>query len=156
MTNGSDTATAIALDGAGNVVVTGISLGSGTSDDIVTIAYSNDGAALSTNRYTSGRNYSSQANAIATDRSGNILVGGLSEKATGGYVFTVIKYSGVAGRLLSLQSRSGAVVLSWVDPGFTLQAANGLEAAFTNVPGATSPFTNFTLAPQRFYRLRSN
>ena len=156
MTNGSDTATAIALDGAGHVLVTGISLGTGTSDDIVTIAYSNAGAALSMNRYTSGRNYSSQANAIATDRSGNILVAGSSEKATGGYVFTVIKYSGVGAPLLVLQSLSRTVMLSWADPGFTLQAADRIPGVFTNVPGATSPFTNFSSAPQQFYRLRSN
>ncbi len=156
MTNGSDTATALALDGAGNVLVAGISLGTGTSDDIVTVAYSNEGAALFTNRYASIGNYSDQVNAIATDRSGNILVAGFSEMPTGGDVFTVIKYSGVRAPLLVFESLSRTVVLSWADPGFTLQAADRIQGAFTNVPGATSPFTNFDSAPQRFYRLRSN
>jgi hypothetical protein len=156
MTNGSDTASAIALDGVGDVVVTGISLGTGTSYDIVTIAYSKDGAALSTNRYASIGNYSDQVNAIATDGSGKILVAGFSEMPTGGDVFTVIEYSSLGGPLLSFRSLPGTVVLSWAELGFTLQAAGRIEGAFTNVPGATSPFTNFTSAPRQFYRLRSN
>jgi uncharacterized delta-60 repeat protein len=154
MTNGSDDATAIALDGSGNVIVTGNSLGNGTSDDIVTIVYSNDGAPLSTNRFISNGNYNDQANSVATVSSGNILVAGLSEKPTGDTEFTLIKYSAVSGPLLRTQSLPGKVVLSWDDSLFRLQAGGSL-ATFTNVPGATSPFTNVVSVPQQFFRLVS-
>jgi hypothetical protein len=152
MMNSSDTATAMALDPAGNVVVTGISQGAGTGDDIATIVYSNNGVPLSTNRYASDGNYSDQANAVATDRSGNILIAGLSETPTEGNDFTVIRYSSSGAPSLMIQRLPGAVVLSWANP-FTLQAAARLGDAFTNVPGATSPFTNFISAPQEFFRL---
>jgi hypothetical protein len=155
MTNGSDDATAIALDGAGNVVVTGNSLGNGTADDIVTIVYSNDGVPLSTNRFASNGNYTDQATAVATDRTGNIFVAGLSEKPQGDTEFTVIKYSAANLPLLRTQALPDKVVLSWDDTLFMLQAAGSLEGTFTNVPGATSPFTNAISTPQQFFRLLS-
>jgi hypothetical protein len=54
-------------------------------------------------------------------------------------------------------AREGAkLILSWSDPSFALQTAPKVTGMFTNVPGATSPYTNFFTAPARFYRLKSN
>jgi hypothetical protein len=48
------------------------------------------------------------------------------------------------------------LVLSWTNAGFTLQSAPDLTATFTNIPAATSPFTNPLTAPQQFFRLKGN
>lgn len=50
--------------------------------------------------------------------------------------------------------RSGStVVLSWTNSTYTLQAAPNTSGTFTNIPGATSPYTNSLLNPRRFFRL---
>ena len=50
--------------------------------------------------------------------------------------------------------RSGnSVVLSWTNSTYTLQAAPNTTGAYTNIPGATSPFTNSLLSSRRFFRL---
>src|SRR5262249_37659868 len=69
--NGGDYATAIAVDGLGNVFVTGPSAGQG----IVTLAYSAAGVPLWTNAYQNGYN----AYAIAVDAAGNVFVNGQSQ-----------------------------------------------------------------------------
>jgi hypothetical protein len=48
------------------------------------------------------------------------------------------------------------LILTWADASFALQSAPGVMGVFTNVPGATSPYTNFFTGPARFYRLKSN
>ncbi len=54
--------------------------------------------------------------------------------------------------------RSGAnVILTWpTNAAFSLQSAPFVTSAFSNVPGATSPYTNFMTGPQQYYRLQSN
>src|SRR4030042_245119 len=49
--NDSDWATAIALDGSGNIYVTGESKGSGTDQDYATIKYDSDGNEIWVSRY---------------------------------------------------------------------------------------------------------
>jgi len=50
--------------------------------------------------------------------------------------------------------RSGnAAVLSWTNSAYTLQAAPTITGTFTNIPGATSPYTDSPLSSRRFYRL---
>ena len=58
---------AIAVDNNGNVFVTGDSAGNGTTNDLTTIAYSNSGVPLWTNRYNGPGNNNDRANAIAVD-----------------------------------------------------------------------------------------
>jgi len=50
------------------------------------------------------------------------------------------------------------VVLTWPanNANFTLQSAPALTGTFTNLPGATSPYTNPISGPQQFFRLISN
>ncbi len=71
-----DEATAVTVDGSGNVYVTGAS--SGTSSDYVTIKYSSAGVPLWTNRYNGPGNYMDRPVAIALDASGNVFVTGSS------------------------------------------------------------------------------
>jgi len=37
-----------------------------------------------------------------------------------------------------------------------LQSAPAVTGPFTNLPGATSPYTNPLTAPQQFFRLKGN
>jgi hypothetical protein len=54
---------------------------------------------------------------------------------------------------LNLQIQGQAVILNWNNPAFSLQAAPTLTGAYTNIPNATSPFTNLISGSQRFFRL---
>jgi uncharacterized repeat protein (TIGR03803 family) len=48
---------------------------------------------------------------------------------------------------------NGRMVLNWNDPTYSLQATANLTDVYTNVPGATSPYTNSITGPQMFFRL---
>jgi uncharacterized delta-60 repeat protein len=76
--SGDDEATAIAVDGQGNVYVTGSSRGAGTWDDYATIKYSPDGDRLWVRRYNGPENNFDYAKAIAVDAQGNVFVTGES------------------------------------------------------------------------------
>lgn len=55
---------------------------------------------------------------------------------------------------LDMQLSGGFGVLRWSDPAFLLQAARTVNSAFTNIPDATSPYTNAFAGPQMFFRLQ--
>jgi uncharacterized delta-60 repeat protein len=75
---GYDEASALALDGSGNVYVTGYSEGSGTDFDYATIKYDSDGNELWVARYNGPQDWWDQANALAVDDFGNVYVTGTS------------------------------------------------------------------------------
>jgi uncharacterized repeat protein (TIGR03803 family) len=54
---------------------------------------------------------------------------------------------------LFYQHSGSATVLSWNDPSFALQAAPAVTGTYTNIPSATSPYTNTITGPQQFFRL---
>ena len=60
-------------------------------------------------------------------------------------------YLAAVGELITTTNSSGSLVLSW--PMGTLQAAPQVTGVYTNVPGATSPYTVPNNAPQKFYRV---
>ncbi len=97
--NSYDRATAVAVDGSGNIFVTGTSTGSRFDDDYATIAYSGAGVPLWTNRYngpyTGPFNWGNDtARAVVVDSSGNVIVTGDSF-GSGGYPdYATIAYSG--------------------------------------------------------------
>ena len=45
------------------------------------------------------------------------------------------------------------VILNWTNPAFALQAAPNVTGTYTNIPGATSPYTNPVTSGQKFFRL---
>lgn len=59
---------------------------------------------------------------------------------------------------LSIQLINGVVILNWNDPTstYSLQAAPNVGGVYTNLIGATSPYTNFMTDSQVFFRLQSN
>ncbi len=90
--------------------------------------------------------------------SGNTLFGVTPTGGPGGSgtIYALI-LSGSAPVPLKTQINGNALVLSWSDASYTLQAAGSLSvSSFTNVPNATSPYTNTTMATQQFFRLKAN
>ncbi len=96
--NGSDQASAVAVDAIGNVFVTGASSGSGGTD-YATIAYSSDGTPLWTNRYDDPVASDDRPLAVAADGNGRIFVTGESVAPYAYKDYVTIAYS-VAGDAL--------------------------------------------------------
>jgi len=68
------------------------------------------------------------------------------------YAATTVK-TPVSAIPLGIQTDGQNAVLTWTDATFALQAAPTPTGVFTNVTGATSPFTNALDAPATFFRL---
>lgn len=93
--NGFDRSNAVALDGIGNVYVTGPSLGSGSNQDYATIKYNASGQQEWVTRYNGPGNGNDDARAIAVDASGNVYVTGPSLGSGGqnDHDYATIKYN---------------------------------------------------------------
>ncbi len=78
-----DTARALAVDGAGNISVTGSSYGAGTHRDYATVRYDTDGTELWAARYDGPGSWADEPVAIAMDGTGAILVAGQISKGQG-------------------------------------------------------------------------
>lgn len=87
--NGSDYPLAIAVDGAGNVFITGSSYGIFTGYNYVTVKYAPDGAGLWTNRYV--RSGNEQPAALALDHAGDVIVTG--DGFDLGHIYATVKYA---------------------------------------------------------------
>ena len=85
---------------------------------------------------------------------GTTEAGGLAGQGT---VFS-LGLSSVVPLPLTIKGIGNAVVLSWTDPSslFSLQAAPLVTGTYTNVPGATSPYTNAISGATEFFRLLAN
>src|SRR5262249_50515569 len=103
--------------------------------------------------FGTGRSVSGGANHAALALSGNALYGTTEYGGTWG-TGSVFKLD--LSPLLTIQSLGNAVVLSWTDPTFALQAAPVISGVYTNIPSATSPYTNSPGGGQKFFRLIGN
>jgi len=89
--------------------------------------------------------------------SGNVFVTGNSSSGTAVSDFVTIKYSSsVPPPRLDFQLLNNQLVLNWTNAGFNLQSAPVVTGPFTNLPAATSPYTNPLTALQQFFRLILN
>jgi len=95
----NDWAHAIALDGLGNVYVTGHSQGGATGDDYATIKYDSVGKLLWVARYDGPARGQDQAWAITVDGSGNIYVTGWSYGGSASSDYATIKYDSAGNPL---------------------------------------------------------
>lgn len=150
-----DGANAITTDKNGNVFVTGHTDDDNLRYDRLTIAYSAAGGLLWTNRYDGPANLDDSGNAIAVDPMGNVFVTGYSSGTNNTSDIATIKYAGVQPIPLTTQWANSNLVLTWANPTFQLQAATTVTATFTNIPSATSPYTNSAGSP-RYFRLKLN
>ena len=91
--NGSDRATAIAIDDSGNVYVTGSSYNSSFVSDYVTIKYNSDGERQWVKRYNGPGNGDDYARSIAVDGSGNVYVAGASFGLETEEDYATVKYT---------------------------------------------------------------
>jgi uncharacterized repeat protein (TIGR03803 family) len=112
-------------------------------------------------------NYSGTAytNSTGTDPwagvvfSGNGLFGVTPVGGTGGVgtVYGLILGSSAPVPIpLNTQLTNGTLTLTWSDATFSLQSTTDLGLAFTNVPGAVSPYSVSTNSPEQFFRLQAN
>jgi uncharacterized delta-60 repeat protein len=92
-TNSSDNANAIALDGMGNIAVTGYCTVSGTDHDYVTIKYTAAGDSLWVRGYDGTAQAEDIAYAIAADEDGNTYVTGASVGVNAEQDVVTIKYT---------------------------------------------------------------
>jgi len=87
-----DYALALAVDGAGNVYVTGESRGSGITTDYATIKYGPDGSQQWAARYDGPAGREDGASGLAVDGSGNVYVTGASKGPGSFWDYATIKY----------------------------------------------------------------
>jgi hypothetical protein len=156
--NRSSYSTAVAVDRSGNVIASGYSVSISNNFDFVTVGWSNAGLPLWTNRYRGPGNGDDRDTLVAMDRSGNVYVTGQSVGAGSDIDYATIKYSSsvTSPVRLDFETLNAQLVLSWDQVDFGLQCAPTLGGTFTNIPGATSPYTNTLTGAQQFFRLISN
>lgn len=88
-----DAASAIAVDGAGSVYVTGGSVGASANVDYATIKYNRNGIQEWVVRYNGLENVDDEAVAIMVDGAGNIYVSGTSGGSGTGKDYATVKYN---------------------------------------------------------------
>ncbi len=96
---GEDKVSAVAVDSAGNIYVTGSSTGNGTGADYTTIKYDTEGNQLWVTRYNGPANKADQASAITLDGLGNIYVTGSSAGSSTGIDYATVKYDSLGNQL---------------------------------------------------------
>src|SRR5581483_3105467 len=67
-----------------------------------------------------------------------------------------LSYNPVSPVPLNIDLIGTNAVLTWTNPAFLLQTASAVAGPYTNVPGATSPYTNPASGPDQFFRLKAN
>ncbi|MCH7496519.1 MAG: T9SS type A sorting domain-containing protein, partial [Candidatus Marinimicrobia bacterium] len=166
--NASDVATALALDAAGNVYVTGISEGSGTSVDYATVKYNTAGIQQWVARYDGPGNSDDGAAALALDAAGNVYVTGPSVGVGTSDNYATVKYD-TAGVQQWVARYEGPENSSDVAAALALDAAGNVYVTGSSQRGGSSVYTTImyvqtppvSVAPEpggppRSYRLAQN
>ncbi len=109
----SDLAVAIAVDGSGNVYVTGRSTGLGTFPDYATVKYDSAGQEQWVARYNGPGNGGDFANGIAVDASGNVYVTGGSDDSDGYLDYATIKYNSAGQEQWVARYNGGSHDYAW-------------------------------------------
>src|SRR5206468_166081 len=88
-----DEAAAIAVDGSGNVYVTGSSMNENFDPDYTTIKYNSAGEEQWVARYNSPGGFEDDASAITVDGSGNVYVTGTTRTSGNNWDYATVKYN---------------------------------------------------------------
>jgi uncharacterized delta-60 repeat protein len=146
-TDSNDVATAVVVDGAGDVIAAGSTGNRGTgvlTNDFSVIKYSGvDGAELWRQVLSGTSTGFDQANAVAVDGAGDVITAGVTENIGTDRDFTVIKFSGVDGTILWDQVVQGSANSVDEADALTIDSAGDVIAAgFTiNLPLGRAGFT---------------
>ena len=105
--NGFDMATAVAVDGNGNVYVTGVSEGGDAFGDYATIKYDAAGNTKWVRRYNGPGNSFDRASAIGVDNDGNVYVTGYSWGIGTFQDFATIKYDANGNEMWVVRYNAG-------------------------------------------------
>jgi pectate lyase len=97
--NSTDYAKDIALDSAGNVIVTGYAKNTGTNYDFVTRKYTPYGSIIWTKTYNRSSSNLDFAMALAVDANSNIIVAGYGYNTATGYDGIIVKYDSGGSQL---------------------------------------------------------
>jgi hypothetical protein len=126
VSNSTNVATAITVDGSDNTYVTGYSTFTTTGSAISTVKYDANGRQLWVGRYGRQGNGNEAGNAIAVDNAGNVYVAGYETETNGFTSMILIKYSPVT---LQKQSNGSVILHAYGAPGesFDLQASTNLQ-----------------------------
>lgn len=123
----SDGATAIVLDGSGNVYVTGGTYnGPGTSNDYLTIKYSSAGESLWVRGYNGPANDYDGATAIAVDDTGCVYVTGQSKDSATNYDYATVKYTPVGETSWVRRYSNGSSIQNDYARAIAVDAAGGV------------------------------
>jgi hypothetical protein len=144
--NLDDYARAVAVDGRGNVFVTGDSWG-GSAQDYATIKYSAAGVPLWTNRYHGTSSQSDFATALAVDGAGNVIVTGSDGgfgSTNGGYA--TIKYSNTGAGLWTNYYNGPETRFGHNDDGRAVAVDSSGNVIVTGASYATVPINTFDYA----------
>lgn len=88
----------IAVDDAGNVYVTGESIGSSSNTDYATIKYNSSGTVQWIQRYNGTGNFADVAYELILDDSGNVYVGGYSHGTGSQNDIVIVRYNSVGAQ----------------------------------------------------------
>jgi uncharacterized delta-60 repeat protein len=113
----NDQATAMVLDDAGNIYVTGSSQLESGGWDYLTLKYDSNGTPLWARRFNGSAGGDDFASAIAVDSKGNVFVTGKSRNASTNYQYATVKYDKAGSQLW---------VQTYVGPAATEDDANSL------------------------------
>lgn len=154
---------AVTHDSAGNIYVTGTSVGQSTSYDYLTVKYSPSGDLIWDRRYTGQFNNSfDEPTGICTDASGSVLVSGMSDGAGTLSDMVILKYDSAGSLIWNTRYSSasngfdkpskmsldnyGSVVIS----GTVTGAGTGMDFAVLKFSQLTSAGSNTELNPYGF------
>jgi hypothetical protein len=122
--SGEDKASALAIDGSGNVYVTGASEGNGTAADYTTVKYDALGNLLWVARYNGPANGEDMASGIAIDSSYNIYITGSSVGNNTDADYATVKYNSSGSQIWVARyngpanGEDGASAIAWASPGY--------------------------------------
>ena len=93
--NSIDIPSSLDLDNVGNLLITGFSRNSTVigSEDILTLKINETGNLLWARRFNGSGNGTDQGNDIETDKSGNVYIGGASDRGNVQLTYSLIKYN---------------------------------------------------------------
>ncbi len=136
---GTNRGNALAIDAAGNVIVTGVSSDMIGGKNIRTIKYAAATGAELWNVYFDGTAAGSadEANAIAVDVSGHVIVTGVSQDASGGKNMRTVKYNGVTGNEIG----TSVYESSYDDAGYSVATDAAGNVFVTGYSKDSSPFS---------------